>query len=67
MIIPNILKLKWENATITAIWFCVANAANMAVIVVPILAPIVYGNNCRIVIRPAPANGMISEVVIELL
>ena len=37
--IPKMLKTKWENATVTAISFCVVMAANKAVTVVPILAP----------------------------
>lgn len=37
--IPKMLKIKWENATVTAMSFCVIIAANKAVTVVPILAP----------------------------
>ena len=40
---------------------------NIAVIVVPILAPRVYGKICSNVNKPAPDIGTISEVVIELL
>lgn len=60
------LKIKWENATVTATTFWVARAARIAVTVVPILAPKVYGNICLTVTNPAPAKGIMIEVVTEL-
>ena len=61
------MKQRWEKATVTATLFCVAMAANIAVNVVPMFAPMVYGKICLTEIRPAPASGMIREVVTELL
>ena len=42
--IPEILKIKCAKATTTAFILPVAREASMAVMVVPIFAPIVYGN-----------------------
>ena len=67
MRIPKILKHKCENATVIATEFCVANAARIVVTVVPIFAPRVYGKICLIVIKPVPANGIMIDVVTELL
>ena len=44
IIIPDILNNKWAKATTTAFTLPVAIEARMAVIVVPIFAPRVYGN-----------------------
>ena len=65
--IPNKLKSRWEKAVVTATMLPVANDANMAVTVVPTLAPSVYGKICVSVNRPAAARGTAREVVIELL
>ena len=43
IIVPEILNIKCENATMTAASLPVTNAAIIAVIVVPIFAPKVYG------------------------
>ena len=43
-----------------------ANAAPIAVMVVPMFAPIVIGNACSSLRTPAAANGTIIDVVIEL-
>jgi hypothetical protein len=65
--IPDTLNNRWEKATITAARFPVTRAARIAVTVVPMLAPIVYGKICTKVKSPAPAIGTAKEVVIELL
>jgi hypothetical protein len=67
MIIPEILNIKCENATTTALIFPVARDARIAVIVVPIFAPKVYGKIWARVNIPAPAIGTTKLVVIELL
>ena len=64
--IPNRLKNKWAKAATRAVTLRVS-AANIAVMVVPILAPSVNGYTCLSVRTPAPARGTIVEVVIDEL
>ena len=66
IIIPKILKNKWANAATIAVTFSVSDANN-AVTVVPILAPSVNGYNCLRVTIPAPARGIMVEVVMDEL
>ena len=66
-IVPIKLKSKWANAIIIAEILPVANEAKIAVVVVPMLAPIVIGKADSIVRMPAATSGIKREVVIELL
>ena len=66
MIIPKMLKNRCANAATIAVTFSVSDANN-AVTVVPIFAPRVNGYNCLRVTIPAPARGIIVEVVIDEL
>ena len=63
----DILKNRCANATATAAGLPVDRAASMAVMVVPMLAPIVNGNSCSSFTIPAPTSGTIADVVMELL
>jgi len=65
--VPVRLNKKWANAIIMADIFPVANDARMAVVVVPILAPIVIGKAASTVRIPAATRGINKDVVIELL
>ena len=67
MMIPDMLNRRCEKATIIAARLPVTRAARIAVTVVPMLAPRVYGKICMSVNNPAPAMGTDKEVVIELL
>lgn len=62
---PKILNKKCTSAMARPATLPVS-AANKAVAVVPILAPMVTGSTDSIVKRPAPAIGTRSEVVMEL-
>ena len=66
IIIPNILKNRCAKAATIAVTFKVSEA-NKAVTVVPIFAPNVNGYSCRRVTIPAPASGIIVDVVIDEL
>ena len=64
--IPKRLKNKWANAATNAVTLRV-RAAKIAVMVVPIFAPIVNGYICLSVRTPAPARGTMVDVVIDEL
>ena len=64
--IPKTLKAKWQSAIVMPASIPKLNAASTAVIVVPILAPRVYGKTCSIVRTPAATSGISIDVVIEL-
>ena len=64
--IPKKLKNRWLKAATIAVTFSVKDANN-AVTVVPILAPSVKGYICLSVNTPAPANGIIVDVVMDEL
>ena len=64
IIIPKMLKNRWLKAATTAVTLSVKDANN-AVTVVPMFAPNVNGYICRRVRTPAPARGIIVEVVID--
>jgi len=55
----------WTKAIVRPALFP-ARAAMSAVMVVPILAPIVSGKACSSVMIPAPSSGTRRDVVIEL-
>ena len=61
-----VLNKKWTKAMMIAETFPVANEARIAVVVVPMLAPIVSGNTASTVRMPAATSGISKEVVIEL-
>ena len=61
------LKDKWLKATAKGAIVPETILAKSEVIVVPIFAPKVYGNICLRLKMPAPASGITSEVVMELL
>ena len=65
MQVPIKLKRKWTRAILNAASDLLKAAIN-AVIVVPILAPTIYGNILPKCILPVAPNGTIIEVVIEL-
>ena len=67
IVMPKILNKRWEKAICTATIFPVENDARRAVTVVPVFAPRVYGYICCNVRIPAPARGIIRDVLIELL
>jgi len=64
---PITLNRKCTKAIVTAAGFPVAKEARIAVVVVPMFAPIVIGNMDSTVKSPAPVKGTKSDVVIELL
>ena len=61
------LKRKWTKATVRAEIFPVAKEANMAVVVVPIFAPIMIGIAFATVSPPEPTMPTTTEVVVEEL
>jgi hypothetical protein len=65
-IIPKILKNRWLKAATIAVGLSVRDANN-AVTVVPMFAPNVKGYICLSVSTPAPAKGIIVEVVMDEL
>ena len=64
--IPKMLKNRWLKAATIAVTFSVKDANN-AVTVVPIFAPSVKGYICLSVNTPAPASGIIVDVVMDEL
>ena len=65
-IVPDILNNRWTKAVAIAAGFCVTRDAIIAVTVVPMFEPTVYGKICSTVNIPAPTSGTMSDVTIEL-
>ena len=70
MMIPMMLKKRWQKASCSDdanVSASAANAANIPVVVVPIFAPKVRGYILSILIIPTPTKGVNVEVKIDEL